>query len=992
MHKPTLATAHYLTTGRENPFQPRLIQAIESADQIFMAVAFVKLSGLKLIFSALQDAVQRGKTLRILAGDYLGLTEPRALRQLLQLTQDLSAQEHACELKVFETQNLSFHPKAYLFVTQNPGTQDIAQGFAYIGSSNLSRMALQEGIEWNIRIDLHENTGRFIHLLDAYQTLFESAETQWLTPEWIDAYQKRIQKPLTRHQAPLPETDLSEEKDLEPLPHQLEALAALQQARSEGIKKGVVIMATGLGKTYLAAFDSLSVTERTAPRILFVAHRKEILNQAETAFLDIYPDATTGYYMGDQKNKDAEILFASIHTLGQAEHLQQFQPTAFDYIIVDEFHHAAAKSYQGLLRHFKPRFLLGLTATPHRTDGADIFGLCDNNKLYELNLIDGISLNKLASFTYHGIHDKHVDYQRVQWRQGQFSVDDLENIVNTDPRAAQIFERWQQHKQQRTLAFCVSKKHAEFMTQFFTAKGISCAAVHSSSTTQRQEAIDGLNSGRFKILFTVDLFNEGVDIPLIDTVLMLRPTESKILFLQQLGRGLRKTPQLPHKQLQVLDFLGNHHVFLNRPQALWGIENSTQSIKGFIQDYRSRQLDLPQGCELNYDLEVIDWISEWAQSSGAEKIQNTYERLKNTLGSVPTALEMFQAGQDLGKIRKEWGSWFELVDHNGDLTPEEQQCLNQLKAFFKGIETSKLTKSYKMVTLQALIELNGFATPQPLSDIAEQAFDVLSRRQKLRGDLMDVQMVEGIAQYSSFAAVPNDLKKQWQKYWKKNPIGSLCGTWTAQDIVFEVKDDNLHFMPDLKRLDTQSFHNMLQDLIDYQLFRYTPKTSAPQIKTEPPPQTISFKENPLKDYVHGVFMRNEIPALFDLPSGNEMNVGIWNKGYVYLKESGDHVLFVNLQKHGLHAEYQYHDAFKDVYTFDWQSQNRMSPNETTGKRLVNHIHRDEQVHLFVRKERKLKGKGAPFTYCGQVALTSFHGEKPMNMQFALEDEALADFL
>ena len=815
----------YLTTGGTHPFYPYLVQAIEQADEIFMAVAFVRYSGLSLIFDALRDAVQRGKYVRVLTGDYLGITEPRALRLLLQLLQE--EPEHTanrCELKVFESGQLSFHPKVYIFATMiNAVSSTVENGFAYVGSSNLSKSALQQGIEWNVRVDMHENPARFIQLTTAYNELFESENTQKLTVEWIDTYQKQrfVERTVGRSTA-VQNTENSIE--LVPRCHQRAALDALQEARAEGYKRGLVVMATGLGKTYLSAFDSLSVTSKDAPRILFVAHRQEILQQAESAYLDVYPDASTGYYMAARKDTQAEILFASIATLGQKEQLKQFAPQHFDYIVIDEFHHAAAKSYQHLLNCFEPQFLLGLTATPHRTDGADILALCDGNKIFEMNLLDGIELQKLAPFKYYGIQDEYVDYQRVQWRQGQFSIQDLEQAVNTAERAESIFAHWQEKSLKRTLAFCVSKIHAEYMAAFFTRKGVSCAVIHSTSLVKRHEGIDGLNSGRFQVLFTVDLFNEGVDIPLVDTVLMLRPTESRILFLQQLGRGLRKSDALPHKQLQVLDFIGNHHVFLNRPQMLLGVEPTVQSVREFVSRYRTNRLKLPAQCELDYDLAVIDWIAQWAESTASEKIQRTYDRLKQTLGSPPNALEMHQAGQGLDKVRKEYGSWFAFVDLNKDLSDAEQACLKQFYGFFKKLETTGMTKSYKMVTLQALIELNGFNTPQTIADIAAQSFAIIARRERLRGDLMEVKAIEGIAQYARFQDVPSPLQKQWIAYWKKNPVSAWCGQWSTQEAPkFETINDTLVFLERVPEAQVDAFYGMLQSLIDYHLFRYQPR-------------------------------------------------------------------------------------------------------------------------------------------------------------------------
>ncbi|NCA73220.1 MAG: DEAD/DEAH box helicase, partial [Sphingobacteriia bacterium] len=335
----------------------------------------------------------------------------------------------------------------------------------------------------------------------------------------------------------------------------------------------LVVMATGLGKTFLAAFDSQALKAR---RVLFVAHREEILLQAEDSFQQVWPRARVGRYTGTRKDRDVDLLFASIQTIGRAHHLRQFEPERFDYVVVDEFHHAAAPTYRALLRHLRPRFLLGLTATPERTDQSDILSLCDDNLVYSRGLFDGITLGLLCPFQYHGIADTTVDYREIPWRNGRFDPEALSNKLATLGRARHALRHWREKGQRRTLAFCVSRRHADFMAERFQREGVRCAAVYQGSALDRGAALEQLKRGTLEIIFSVDLFNEGVDLPAIDTILMLRPTESKILFLQQLGRGLRRHPDKTH--VVVLDFIGNHRGFLNTPQALFDVGASPRAL------------------------------------------------------------------------------------------------------------------------------------------------------------------------------------------------------------------------------------------------------------------------------------------------------------------------------------------------------------------------------------------------------------------------------
>jgi superfamily II DNA or RNA helicase len=273
-------------------------------------------------------------------------------------------------------------------------------------------------------------------------------------------------------------------------------------------------------------------------------------------------------YTGETKDPDAEVVFASIQTLSRRPHLERFAPADFDYIVIDEFHHAAAASYRRLIAHFRPKFLLGLTATPERTDGGDLLALCQQNLVYRCDLVEGVRKELLAPFHYFGVPDE-VDYTNIPWRSTRFDEEALTSAVATQRRAENALEQLRTRGGSRALGFCVSQRHADFMARFFQDRGLRAVAVHSGATSApRAPSLEQLAAGDLDIVFAVDMFNEGVDLPDLDTVLMLRPTESKILWLQQFGRGLRR---VPGKTLKVIDYIGNHRVFLLKPQTLFGL-------------------------------------------------------------------------------------------------------------------------------------------------------------------------------------------------------------------------------------------------------------------------------------------------------------------------------------------------------------------------------------------------------------------------------------
>ncbi|MFH7587027.1 DEAD/DEAH box helicase family protein [Oceanimonas sp. AH20CE76] len=793
--------------GKQDPVfnQPLLTPLLDAINQagkgsaITMAVSFIRQSGLWLLKDALHEALGRGATLRVLTSDYLDVTEPVALRELMLLA------ERSADVRIYQSSGeAGFHLKSYLFIQQQ-GEQQL-QGKGFVGSSNLSKAALTQSLEWSWQLtvnDVHSPAASSLLALQAQmERLFNDSRVVPLSSEWIDDYLRRYrQSPLTHLRLVTGDTRSDDETLREtPMPNSVQeaALAALQASRTEGYRRGLVVMATGLGKTWLAAFD---VRQMQAARILFVAHRDEIIRQAQSTFIHMNPDAHTGLYTGDQKEQ-ANWLFASVQTLGRDVHLKRFDREHFDYIIVDEFHHATASSYRRLLDHFRPKFLLGLTATPDRTDQADILALCDDNLVFECHLREAIERRHLVPLVYHGIYDEHINYEEIPWRNGRFDPDALDHAFASQKRAKHALEQWRRLGRSRTLAFCVSVRHAEFMARIFQEAGINAAAVYAGSSLPRNQALKDLAVGRLSVIFSVDLFNEGTDLPAIDTLLMLRPTESRIVFLQQLGRGLRLHPG--KQDLMVIDLVGNHRSCLFKPWQL-------QETLGGSGTPGVTDITLPPGCFINLDPQVIK-LADQLRYGSRVRVADDYVRLRDQLGSRPTAVQAFQANIDFTKVRKQHGSWFGLVQEQGDLPANAERVLAKLHDFLlTGIETTRLAKCFKLILLQALLELDGLREPPLLSELAEQSRLVLERHPDLfMQDLPKPQQT--IAGNSA----------QWLSYWSRNPIKhSTSGSGDSQaDYWFEIQNERFcpRFSLPLNELST--LHDMMQELVDLRLAEY----------------------------------------------------------------------------------------------------------------------------------------------------------------------------
>ena len=783
-----IETGSALVAGGEDPLLPHLLLEIDRAQSADIAVAFVLRSGVDRLFDPLQDLLHREGRIRLLTGDYLDVTDPQALRMLTDLEGDL-------ELRVFEAGTTGFHPKSFIFRSRR------GQGTAFVGSSNLTKTALETGVEWNYRVISARDAQGFRDVERAFDTLFQHPATRPLTSDWIDTYENRRRTiSLDRKVVEIP----ADPVEPPPEPHEIqkEALKALKRTRADGNRAGLVVLATGLGKTWLSAFDSM---DPAFDRVLFVAHREEILDQARRTYRRIRPKATLGHYTGTEKVPDAEILFASIQTLGKRRHLNNFAPDAFDYIVVDEFHHAAARTYRQLIDHFDPQFLLGLTATPDRTDGADLLTLCGENLVYRCDMLDGIRQDLLAPFHYFGVPDE-VDYANIPWRNSRFEPEALTQAVATQARAQNALEQYDEKAGTRTLAFCCSKLHADFMRDFFKGAGKRAASVHSGEDSDpRSTSLEQLNNGDIDVLFAVDMFNEGVDLPNVDTVLMLRPTESAILWLQQFGRGLRKAEG--KERLTVIDYIGNHRSFLVKPRTLLALGPGDGELRQALRAVAEGEAELPPGCEITYDLEAVQILeSVLRPAKGTDAIKAFYEDFRQRHGERPTAAETFHAGYSPRSLRTEFGSWLRFVRSMGDLDPVGVSLLDgEPGSFLDALETTPMTRSFKMVTLLALLNQDAFPGSLGMDSLLPAYKRVLTRTPALTGG--DGRLLEDDA----------ELRRSMER----NPIPAWTGgKGTGGRPYFTYGDDTLETVFGVPSESRSRYQELVREIVDWRLAEY----------------------------------------------------------------------------------------------------------------------------------------------------------------------------
>ena len=676
----------------------KLREALKKAKKVDIIVAFLMESGVKLLKKDIEEAVKNNCQIRILTGNYLGITQPQALYLMKEILGDNA------NMAFYKEKNRSFHPKAYIFHYEG------GDGEIFVGSSNISNSALTKGIEWNYRLEKSQNEDDFNYFTDSFEDLFLN-ESIMLNDEELRRYSKNYKKPKI-HNIYSDE----EEKVIDifsPRGAQIEALYELNKLRKDGYEKGIVVAATGIGKTYLSAFDSKGFN-----KILFVAHRDEILKQAYDSYKNVRGDKSMGFFMSGAKECNKDIIFASVQTLGKEDYLNEeyFKNDYFDYIVIDEFHHSVSNNYQRIINYFKPKFLLGITATPERMDNQDVFAVCDYNVAYEIRLPEAINRGDLCPFRYYGVFDETVDYTKIPQYKGKYKGEELEKALMLDKRANLILKHYSKFNSLRALGFCSSKNHAEYMAKYFNDNGVKACAVYSDSNSEnsldRKEAIEKLTKGELNIVFSVDMFNEGVDIKSIDMVIFLRPTESPTVFLQQLGRGLRKAKGKDY--VNVLDFIGNFKKAGMIPKLLGGTR-----VSGKRNGENPNSLEYPEDCLVDFDFKLVDFYKEIykRETNFKDRLKEEFENIKEDIGHTPSREEFIKnIDNDFYlEIRKKDRKSNPLKDYLtylkeiNEISCEEEKLLNTVAYdFINYIETTEMSKTYKMPILLAFYNKGDF--------------------------------------------------------------------------------------------------------------------------------------------------------------------------------------------------------------------------------------------------------------------------------------------
>lgn len=783
----------------------QLINSLKEADSVDIIVSFLMESGVKMLLEELENALKHGARIRILTGNYLGITQPSALYLIKRKL------GNRVDLRFYNEKDRSFHPKSYIF-----HYADYSE--LYIGSSNISRSALTSGIEWNYRFSDKKDQKNYEKFFRTFEDLFENHSIV-IDDEELKRYSKNwhrpaVSKDLDKYDVLETESDDTKVHILyEPRGAQIEALCALEDTRAEGAKRALISAATGVGKTYLAAFDS-----KEYERVLFVAHREEILNQAAISFKNVRNSDDYGFFNGNDKCTDKAVIFASVSTLGRLEYLNEeyFAPDYFSYLVIDEFHHAVNDQYKRIVEYFKPQFLLGLTATPERMDGRNIFEICDYNVPYEISLKDAINKGMLVPFHYYGIYDD-TDYAGLHIVRGKYDEKELnERYIGNVHRHDLIYKYYSKYGSKRALGFCCSRAHAEEMAREFCKRGVPSVAVYSNAigefSEERSTAIEKLKKGEIKVIFSVDMFNEGVDITSVDMVLFLRPTESPIVFLQQLGRGLRKSKGKEY--LNVLDFIGNYE---KAGRVRFLLTGKTLSEKK--QYNPADRSSFPDDCLIDFDVKLIDLFSEMDKKhlKVREQIRNEFFRIKDLLEKTPSRIELFTYMDDdvyqmaiTHSKDNPFKRYLEYLKELNELTAEEELVYQGIgREFINLIENTNMFKVYKMPVLMAFYNHGNICmtvTEEQLLTSWKEFFSIGTNWKDLEAGIT----------YEKYQAIPD---KEHMKKILQMPVHFLQESGKG----FFVKQDGaaLALREDLRDVISSSvFAEQMKDVIEYRAMDY----------------------------------------------------------------------------------------------------------------------------------------------------------------------------
>ncbi|GAA0628455.1 DEAD/DEAH box helicase [Sporichthya brevicatena] len=917
-----LGQSDLLVNGRDEPHLARAITGeIPSADRIDVLLAFIKWSGLRLFGQELKAAIDRGAEVRVLTTTYLGSTERRALDFLADIGAQIAVS--------YESRSTRLHAKAWLF-TRNSGYHT-----AYVGSSNLSISAMVDGQEWNVRLSSVETP----HLIEKFRATIDSY--------WADRFHgfepydpardgDRFDEAI--HAAGGSTGSLSfivPSIEVRPYPFQQEILEALDVEREvHGRWRNLVVAATGTGKTVIAALDyrRLRGTERFGadPSLLFIAHRREILEQSQRTFATVLGDGAFGeQFLGGARPRQWRHVFASVQSLARVD-LSQLEPGAFDIVIVDEFHHSEAATYTRLLQHLQPKLLLGMTATPERADGKDVTHWFGGHIAAELRLWEALERDLLCPFHYFGVHDM-TDLKDIDWRAGRYDLAQLDSVISGDTVRARIAlnavaDKVPDPRRMRALGFCVSRAHAHFMAKFFADSGIPALAVDAETReADRTEALRQLRDREINVVFAVDLFNEGVDIPAVDTVLMLRPTESATVFLQQLGRGLRRADG--KDVLTVIDLVGFQHRkfrFDLRYRALTGVSRA-----GLAHAVEHGFPYLPPGCHIELDRQAQEAILQNLRDQLRPNVSGLAREVAS-YGDVSLREYLEESGRELVDLYSGAGnrSWTALRRRAGLPTPPagpaEEALLRRLSALLC-VDDKERIQSYRTL---------------------------------LRG-----------ARSAGAAASERELRLARMLFFTFWPVG---GGFPSYDAAFaQLRAENPAVCAEALEL---------LDLAEERI------AHVPLHLVEP-----ALADVPLQ--MHARYTREEMLAGVGQVRIDGPKPHVDRSGVRWVEAIRSDVLNITVRKNEAEYSptTMYRDYAMSPSLFHWESQSTTSADSPTGRRYVHHQEQGSSVLLFVRETKTNETGSTPYLFLGPATYVSSEGSRPISIVWRLRHDMPADF-
>ncbi|WP_414052308.1 DUF3427 domain-containing protein [Macrococcus animalis] len=904
-----------------------------TCDSFDIIVSFIRGSGLNMLVNTLNILRDLGIKGRIITSTYMNVTQPEALRKLMEYEN--------IDVKVYQSPKMddSFHTKAYLFHRSDNMSSVI------IGSSNITRAALKTGEEWNVRTYEKASDSVYVKTQARYDMLWKSEKVVDLTESLITKYENFIE--VNKVLRPISQSfniNKTDDNVFKPNSMQKEAIKNLLLSIEKGHKRGIAIAATGTGKTFLSAMAA----EKLNPRnVLFIAHRNELLESGLSTFKKIFKAESNDEFV--KYKADQRIIkrftFASIQTL--VKDIEKMDKDLFDIIIIDEFHHATASNYMKVIEHFTPRFLLGLTATPERTDSGDVYELAEYNVISDVRLKHALESELLVPFQYYGISDDTVD---LADKDG-ISVEEITKLLSTNKRVEFIIKKMNQYTlsgRMKAIGFCQNIEHAKFMNKEFMDRGYNTTILTGKNTDEeRQKAIIDLQSEEdpLEIIFTVDLFNEGVDIPQINLILFLRPTESSIIFTQQLGRGLRTYDDKEY--LTVLDFVTNDRKNYLVPIALSGDQNfiGKEKLKSTIENNFN---NLSDNVHIELDYKSKEEILKTIDHTSFYVAENIKKEAKIFLEQIRIS-------------KKDNAHTLKIIDfHNYEDAPDLFMLFGgaykTLSALNKAIKAdSEVDKEVNQSKLYTWI-VKEITKLLPIRRIIDYIV------------IIKVLINETIKYEEMIAFVEDAFQITSSDYLRKNIQLAMKRT---EELIFE-KQVLFIFDKEIKQLRTTKSisDNLKEELKEYLTFGIL--SFQKEFESE-----LLNEQFPLKLYKE--YSRHEVAAVV----GYDKTVSSWRDGVKQF--NGNHYIFVNLKKdvESVEEHLLYNDYFIDESHFHWQTQNKTSRASMTGQQYINHVKDNKKIFLFVRRATNEEGITLPFYYMGELEFISAKGDNPISIEWKL---------